>query len=640
MQLASRVHRSRRHKRGPGSKRLRAGAGSGSESGSSSLTSGTSTDPSTSEMSCDTVVYRHAPSSDSGTEGEGPPPASLRSSRESLSSRSSVSRRRILTNGAISRQSSPLSPGPGLASIAERMPLHGRVPGHRQQRTEVWVDSRPPPQAEASRAAMVSRWVENQSLQDQEAEVEAKAEAKTEAKTEAKPLFMTQFKTADSDSGSEGVARKVAPPPPPRRTPPRAQRPQSPEPLQEPGPEVREFVEASRGPESKEASRVPESGQSVEVEASLCQTEEASLHPLRVLSEENLTVVSTFVADVGDLEAAEDEQLDPSQFSFFSVPDFANNNGASGDYFQARLRALARIGEDTINGNVEAVEAAPAPGGDEDTKDGVTAAASSFSDPRFLYGSYREMATFSAEARAEDTEAMTPQKQFLLLSQSLRTPDGSSDPDLASRLEDRDNGNCDENYKVNEAVENDNDNDAMENDNAPIENVPKPKLTFAARLLRLFGSRRHKTQPRPGERSQSWDRELGAGGQEPAQARRLHKEARCASSSPGKQRQARRLQKRKEKEKGDTVSCLSLAPTEWEFSEARRQPQQQQADRKSSGYDSLDSPEGESSSLDSSSEPVYPAPAYAVPHQPASSLHYDEVTQLKMEIRRHPSILR
>ena len=633
MQLASRVHRSRRHKRGPGSKRLRAGAGS--ESGSSSLTSGTSTDPSTSEMSCDTVVYRHAPSSDSGTEGEGPPPASLRSSRESLSSRSSVSRRRILTNGAISRQSSPLSPGPGLASIAERMPLHGRVPGHRQQRTEVWVDSRPPPQAEASRAAMVSRWVENQSLQDQEAEVEAKAEAKTEAKTEAKPLFMTQFKTADSDSGSEGVARKVAPPPPPRRTPPRAQRPQSPEPLQEPGLEVREFVEASRGPESKEASRVPESGQIVE--ANMCQTEEASLHPLRVLSEENLTVVSTFVADVGDLEAAEDEQLDPSQFSFFSVPDFANNNGASGDYFQARLRALARIGEDTVNGNVEAVEAAPAPGGDEDTKDGVTAAASSFSDPRFLYGSYREMATFSAEARAEDTEAMTPQKQFLLLSQSLRTPDGSSDPDLASRLEDRDNGNCDEN----EAVENDNGNDAMENDknHAPMENVPKPKLTFAARLLRLFGSRRHKTQPRPGERSQSWDRELGAGGQEPAQARRLHKEARCASSSPGKQRQARRM-KRKEKEKGDTVSCLSLAPTEWEFSEARRQPPQQQADRKSSGYDSLDSPEGESSSLDSSSEPVYPAPAYAVPHQPASSLHYDEVTQLKMEIRRHPSILR
>ena len=628
MQLASRVHRSRRHKRGPGSKRLRAGAGS--ESGSSSLTSGTSTDPSTSEMSCDTVVYRHAPgpapSSDSGTEGEGPPPASLRSSRESLSSRSSVSRRRILTNGAISpaarsRQSSPLSP-PGLASIAERMPLHGRVPGHRQQRTEVWVDSRPPPQAEASRAAMVSRWVENQSCQDQEAEVEAKAEAK--------PLFMTQFKTADSDSGSEAVARKVAPPPPPRRTPPRPQRPQSPEPLQEPGLGVREAAEASR---------VPEPGQIVEVEASMCQPEEASLHPLRVLSEENLTVVSTFVADVGDLEAAEDEELDPSQFSFFSVPDFANNNGASGDYFQARLRALARIGEDTINGNGEAVEAAPAPGGDEDT-----APASSFSDPRFLYGSYREMATFSAEARAEDTEPMTPQKQFLLLSQSLRAPDGSSDPDLASRLEDRENGNCEDNCEDNDDMENDNeatenDNDAMENgnDHDPMD-VPKPKLTFAARLLRLFGSRRHKAQPRPGERSQSCDRQLEAGGQEPAQARRLHKEARCASSSPGKQRQARR-QKRKEKEKGDTVSCLSLAPTEWEFSEARRPPQQQ-ADRKSSGYDSLDSPEGESSSLDSSSEPVYPAPAYAVPHQAASSLHYDEVTQLKMEIRRHPSILR
>merc|ERR1711952_413282 len=65
-----------------------------------------------------------------------------------------------------------------------------------------------------------------------------------------------------------------------------------------------------------------------------------------------------------------------------------------------------------------------------------------------------------------------------------------------------------------------------DNDNAPIENVPKPKLTFAARLLRLFGSRRHKTQPRPGERSQSWDRELGAGGQEPAQARRQRERGR------------------------------------------------------------------------------------------------------------------
>ena len=73
----------------------------------------------------------------------------------------------------------------------------------------------------------------------------------------------------------------------------------------------------------------------------------------------------------------------------------------------------------------------------------------------------------------------------------------------------------------------------------------------------------------------------------------------------------------------------------------------QQADRKSSGYDSL---EGESSSLDSSQDnnevifngncqdtiPSY----YSVPSdQKDNDIPYDEVNILKMEIKRHPNIL-
>ena len=44
-------------------------------------------------------------------------------------------------------------------------------------------------------------------------------------------------------------------------------------------------------------------------------------HPLRILSEENLTVVSTFVADLADLEQdldLEDEET-ASRLSFFKV---------------------------------------------------------------------------------------------------------------------------------------------------------------------------------------------------------------------------------------------------------------------------------------------------------------------------------
>ena len=90
------------------------------------------------------------------------------------------------------------------------MPLTGRVPGHRQEvrpttgPKEVWVDGMPGPCAphvapqavpgvarqygymDEFKANMISHWVENQSTRE-----------------EGEPLYLTQFKQADSDSGSE-----------------------------------------------------------------------------------------------------------------------------------------------------------------------------------------------------------------------------------------------------------------------------------------------------------------------------------------------------------------------------------------------------------------------------------------------------
>jgi len=149
--------------------------------------------------------------------------------------------------------------------------------------------------------------------------------------------------------------------------------------------------------------------------------------------------------------------------------------------------------------------------------------------------------------------------------------------------------------------------------------------------------------------------------------------------------------KGKEKEENlegrGTPSTLSLAPTEWEFQNGTEEDERngnkkredeegkcpkydqrynsqpsagrhaflpasslqelslQREDRKSSGYDSL---EGESSSLDSSNDNnellngnLHAAIEYAVPSDQKEALQcYDEVNQLKMEIKRHPNILR
>ena len=256
LQLASRIHRMRRKKlktssSSRGSTSSDENRRSGRLKGQSGSSDFTSTDPSSSEMSCNTVVYR-GQSDGSGTDGEcpPPPPGLMRLKSRNLSGS------RILTNGAISPRlsASPqppnhsLSPAssqyllsnsparltPTMPSIREspqnKMPLNGRVPGYRQP-AEIWIDGQKtlqqqlpgpmPVSAEQQRpygfmdefkANMISHWVDNQ--------------------REGGSHFLTQFKQADSDSGSDKHVAKVEvhveetpdrkksapPPPPPRRS--------------------------------------------------------------------------------------------------------------------------------------------------------------------------------------------------------------------------------------------------------------------------------------------------------------------------------------------------------------------------------------------------------------------------------------
>ena len=868
VQLASRVHRMRRKRvkttaGGGGStssdeqrrlSKLRSHDSSG-KSGSSDFTS--TTDPSSSEMSCDTVVFR-GNSDGSGTDGEGVPLAmprlgrALLGSSESLQSRGSRSGRRsgskILTNGAISPggranlspvpRGSPRSPRLGqLAAIQEqppvnKMPLHGRVPGYRQEPAalqrpplqparEVWVDGiggaisqaapRPYGYMDDFKANMISHWVEHQSTRE-----------------EGQPLYLTQFKQADSDSGSEKLATdtkalvhsdstlerleepletnlddfpespkisdtaeahlealeaamvtpmecpdyyselleaevkrtRQAPPPPPRTTPPRmdemlsprgeVEGSESPEPLKEPNSLDNIFLQCEQLVDNLNKPR------------KLIVESDSHRHPLRILSEENLTIVSTFVADVNDLESMEDdEECDPSKFSFFEVPEFTSRNDCPDDqYFETRLRELVRMTCPPDKGEgppAASVDKAKEGAGDDAVKLDNAAEPSnkSFSDPRFLReGSSQTLSTFgqtdrgplsdcqmdqSPESQPDnsqmlmdrspvdcqmsspsplpsppDDEPLTPQKQFLLLSHTLRHPDGSSNPDLnlaaiADMKRSPGNGQSSSDQEDEIRLNLTTYTDAVNgNQNEPCnrsvgselpvsEAKPKKKESnnIAARLLRLFGSTRKKNANKVEERrSKSCDRQLEES--LPPYKEVLQKDFRSASSSPLKRTEKNKKgktvkggKKGKEKEGSlegrGTPSTLSLAPTEWEFQngteederngnnkkeeEGRRpkydqrynsQPSAgrhaflpasslqelslQREDRKSSGYDSL---EGESSSLDSSNDNnellngnLHAAIEYAVPSDQKEALHYDEVNQLKMEIKRHPNILR
>ena len=334
-------------------------------------------------------------------------------------------------------------------------------------------------------------------------------------------------------------------------------------------------------------------------------------------------------------------------------------------YFQNRLQQLRTLTEKKGSGekeNCDKFAGSESPG---------------FSDPRFKRNETKDtLSTFSLvrgnpalqperterTERTENTnsspkpveEPLTPQKQFLLLSQTLRRPDGSSNPDIdlvppAKRSPGSGQSSSD--------PEEDRSHTTTQPASEKIISVPAPEpvlkkdpgkkrelSNIALLLLRIFGSSRKKSAKKTEDkRSKSCERELEL----PAPSSAPGKSIKSASSSPLKRTDRRdrtKTDKGSEKQsqkpdRSDTVSInpstLSLA-TEWEF-QCREQDELngnhedewdgriqdgwddrllqggvssfvpadvayqyssvlQRQERKSSGYDSFD---GENSSLDS-----------------------------------------
>ena len=643
VQLASRLHRLRRKRLKSSSeerRRLRSSRRSGSGSGKSSsdlTTSGTSTNYSSSEQSCDTVVYR-GQSDGSGTDGEHPPmffasrslvnsrEGSLRGSLDEIPRPASAGgrRKKILTNGAISPRQC-LSPTPrsprslsGLPSIPEvvnggKMPLSGLVPIQSSQRIrqaahlnnmqnrnkirqnaikqkEVWIDSSPPIQKptmsparnqhqplksygymDEHKANMINTWVEHQSNPPE----------KSFQKEQEEPVFrvLTQFKTIDSDESSETnnitnaqihqpnnsfeelnnsssgksstSSKKTPPPPPPRRTtPPKDTQTDI---LNN----IFQKCEALADKLNEEEKR-GDLDRVTKPEAAKIEFEE---HPLRVLSEENLTVVSSFGGSLNELDGSPHDKIDPSKLSFFKVPDINQISEAScNEMINQRFKEFAELHQkedDRENGNAVVHE-----------KEEM------FQDPRFAnisirtsfpnkhkteHASNKVLSTFGRQngsrSQLNETEpsdlyttpygcaidkriyqnlitndpqpptlpdprnfnlneppkpvTLTPQKQFQLLSQSLRHPDGSSNPELNvipgnddnNQAPQRSPGNGRSSSDMEEEPPINNNNPEMtldaispnNNSNPICDNQvkpDKPKSGFGMRFLRIFSSTR------------------------------------------------------------------------------------------------------------------------------------------------------
>ena len=592
------------------------------KSGGSSSEMTTTTDPSSSELSCDTVVYRHN-SDGSGTDGESPGPALSRgSSQESIVSRSSGRRRRVLTNGALTpvrrRSASPLCL-PSIDEGLERMPLHGRVPGYRQR--EVRVESSA--QIEANkinnnnsmlsrntslRADMVSKWLVGQSYQDLDWPTDEK-----------EPLFLTKFKTEEDDLvdktiASVSVREKRKPPKPPvRMTPPRVKEEvvvsDSPEPLQDPSQSVVESVRLSTSDNYPPSQTIAANCHQAEISNSSTGFVALDIgaplgdHPLRILSEENLTVVSTFVADVNDLGDVDDddEEIDPSQFSFFSVPDFSKDNNDENlcnKYFESSLSTFENTNDNIYRGKEKTANEKQIQHSDFVTK--IDESSSALTDPRYLFANYKEMSSFCSQPQTspELSETVSPETQFLMLSQSLRQTQETEKLDISlhdnsSSLENNDSTILD-NYDENE-MNFHNQNVISRDLNKNVTKTKENEITFASKLMKFFKINRSKKK-----RSKSYDKELDRG---------LDETSRSSSLSP---LDAITKDPRVKGEKLPNVdicvtpvSCLSLDHTEWEFqvqsepcADPRREERLTSGDRKSSGYDSLEGEE--SSSLESS----------------------------------------
>ena len=129
--------------------------------------------------------------------------------------------------------------------------------------------------------------------------------------------------TSSNKSSSSGEGKRPPPPPPRRLTPPREEanlcRSKVEKDLQ--GNLVHSQKSDVQSVDHVKALSEIQLAKELPLDRNI--KDQSEEHPLRILSEENLTVVSSFRGSVNDLEDANDhDQVDPSKLSFFRIPDF------------------------------------------------------------------------------------------------------------------------------------------------------------------------------------------------------------------------------------------------------------------------------------------------------------------------------
>ena len=474
---------------------------------------------------------------------------------------------------------------------------------------------------------------------------------------EAHPVFrvLTQFKTADSDEssserkvvqvhaadeGSQVVVnlvkeevedkpkKKQPPPPPPRRTPPRETKDNADCENMEVVKHFEPVSTISNDPSDATDGAnfvVTLADTSCQVtEDEICRTTGFQLypefgsdtHPLRILSEENLTVVSSFNGSCQKLDeddGVDYELEDPSRLSFFGVPDFSHlDQHCNGeDMISKKFQLLEQMQKQSEQPKTPTQDV----GLCEPAHQEVLLTFPRTHAPK----SESKIEEFQAEpsppkSQHSSFEEITPQKNFYLLSQSLRHPDGSSNPELNFLLENQPqrspgNGRSGSEDNLNCNFE---DLPIVPDDDEKVNDVSHKSKRFAFRFLKIFSSTRSKSGSNGGgnskteqekdniKRSKSCDRKLEDNHHHQKTAEKVansKKQSKSASSSPAlkasnklsifKSQKNQGQQQQQLKEEAlmhhhvgpmiETPSTMSLS-TEWEFCNNDLPPQT--ADRK------------------------------------------------------------
>merc|ERR1712223_658668 len=108
-------------------------------------------------------------------------------------------------------------------------------------------------------------------------------------------------------------------------------------------------------------------------------------HPLRILSEENLTIVSSFAGSLNELPNSDDEKVDASRLSFFRVPDF----GAA-DNENDRIKQTFKDFEELQN--------------NKNTENVDTSFENAYEDPRFRQNISEKLQTFSSKTEINNRQ--------------------------------------------------------------------------------------------------------------------------------------------------------------------------------------------------------------------------------------------